>query len=221
MSHLYLLFTLLLVLFLHNKGEKKFYIKEPNIFVTEKIHYFLSSGGGKGNPPLLIDVMIHYFSFLLQIENHISDIDNWVKVSFSSIPGRTRSLFLPIKNPFGQYPVEPFAIKTATCKCLFSHHTYSSENPNLPPSRPPHLMKKIERNKREPLRALTSVCVAAATWLHLISAPPSKPHFHVYDYLCLNNQGYDLVWLRLTFHLRCPQPMKRNSILASAMVTDR
>ena len=27
-----------------------------------------------------------FFSFLLQIENHISDIDNWVKVSFSTYP---------------------------------------------------------------------------------------------------------------------------------------
>lgn len=34
-----------------------------------------------------------YF-FLLQIENHISDIDNWVKVSFSIIPERIHPSFL-------------------------------------------------------------------------------------------------------------------------------
>lgn len=54
----------------------------------------------------------HYpsFFFLFQIENHISDIDNWVKVCFFNHPWKNTPFF-PIKNT-EKYPVEPFVTET-------------------------------------------------------------------------------------------------------------
>lgn len=63
-------------------------------FSPLKKRFFFPDTGRRRNSPLLIDVIIHHFFFLLQIENHISDIDNWVKVSFSIIWKNTQPPFL-------------------------------------------------------------------------------------------------------------------------------
>lgn len=98
---------LLLVSFLRNKVEKNFYIDKPKIiFVTEEFITLSETVGKKGIRLCSLMSRSIIFPFLLQIENHISDIDNWVKVSFPFIWEEYTPLFLIYKEPFVQYPVE-------------------------------------------------------------------------------------------------------------------
>lgn len=78
------------------------------------------------------------------------------------------TLFFVYKEPFAQYPAEPFVIKTATCKCFLFNHNYSSKDLNL---FSPSTFNEKDRKEYSPDHSLMSVCVTAGTWLHLISTP--------------------------------------------------
>lgn len=126
---------------------EKFFTDGPknSFFCRWNIHDF---GKTKRNPPLLVDVTIHSFSFLLQIESHISDIDNWVKVSFFPFHAPFSSRNLPSK------PLRP--VMRLRAKRL--------------PFQPRRSVNRSEMKKMEDkARGRTAALMSAGSWLRLAS----------------------------------------------------